>query len=386
MKNFKFLLLSAVFLILVPSLKVEAKEKTYYEDDYKVVEYEYIGEIPAVLPECDIVRFPAYFQLQRGVELKIFVSKEHNSEIIISTPDLKGLGYYDLEVREDNHGKSHYYDTMMVTIEPLSGTLPYDLIADSDIFIWEGSRVYYDNGPYVADYGTTPIISIRFSDHGSPFIKASWMTMDIGLSAREYNADSKDDKTFKSSSAGMDNFAYFGWGSGGKEDVIFSTTEVYLPYDMLKDVDSYFESYYKYLDDKVELKKWYKTFKKYWKNKGYTEFDLDGYAKSLGYTASERKVDDDDGFNLDIGIDKFKVYRKNGYEISVSCGKEEGPLSGFNAMTYGSVYLDDKYVSTPTVHAYAMREEDFPAITVGDGYFISTNDLIIVLELLKQYN
>ena len=387
MKYLKFLLLSVVFLILIPSLKVEAKEKIYYEDDYKIVEYEYIGEMPAVLPECDIVKFPAYFQLQRGTELKSFVSKEHNSQITISTPDLKGLNYYDLEVRKDDHGKSHRYDYMMVTIEPLSGTLPYNLIADADIFIWEGSQAYYDNGLYTADYGDVPIISIRFSDYGSSFIKASWMTMDISLSAREYDSRSKKDEgLFRSSGAGMDNFVYSGWGEGGRDDVVFNATEVYLPKDMLDDTDSYLSSYSQYLDDKAELKKWYKTFGKYWKNKEYTEFDLDGFAKSLGYTASERKVEDDDYFNLNVGIDKFKVYRKNGYEVAISCGKKEKIMSGFYAMTYGSVYLDGQYLSSPTTHNYTMREEDFPAIAVGGNYYVSTNDLIIALELLKQYN
>ena len=61
-------------------------------------------------------------------------------------------------------------------------------------------------------------------------------------------------------------------------------------------------------------------------------------------------------------------------------------MSGFYAMTYGSVYLDGQYLSSPTTHNYTMREEDFPAVAVGDNYYVSTNDLIIALELLKQYN
>ena len=42
--------------------------------------------------------------------------------------------------------------------------------------------------------------------------------------------------------------------------------------------------------------------------------------------------------------------------------QKEKIMSGLYAMTYGSVYLDGQYLSSPTTHNYTMREEDFPAI------------------------
>ena len=244
LKNFKYFLLLVVIMALLP-ITAQAKGcdgKVYQDDEGNTtISYNDFGYIPQTLPSnCDTIEFPAYYQANtRGEFLHSFISRERGCLVTLSIPDIKELDYYNLECNYPQDDRKHCKAFMTVTIEPLDTDSELNgengIVADSTTFIWDASQ--------------DPIITILFSDYSSPYVKASEQVVSIRLCSREKLSGIKS-TMYQIDGAGMDNYEYWGWGSGSKQNGSFSTTELYLPVNMVNDTLRYIDVYHESLTNK----------------------------------------------------------------------------------------------------------------------------------------
>ena len=386
MKNLKVFIVSVIVMLAFPNLIVQAKEpKTYKnEDGYTVVSYESLRDVPTILPDCDIIEIQTNGgdRTKGGWVFGSYISKEYSCNITLSFPDIKELSYYELEMNHGDFDRSHSNNWLMVTVESFGTGVHNDILAKSELFI-------FDNAEMSAVY-------ITFSKYDTPRIYASNKVARVSFYSRERSGSVGDNvPLYLCNGTSVDNYSDFHYISDDK-DVEFSYTEVYLSSKIRKGILDSIDEYHTYLKEKESRTKWHKSFKKFWKDKNRQEFDLAGYAKSLGYNVSTEAINDP--FFNDTAIDKRMVMKSNNHELSVTCGKRPDWLQGYTSI-YTDVCLDgnrvscdgeslysDSVVLKRAEHFYRMRESDLTPILVGDGYYISGSDFDLLMELLSYYN
>lgn len=236
MKNLKFLLLLVIFFLLTPSTAVNAKDcvKKYQDEEGRdVVEYSWIGYIPEVLPDCDVVKFPLYNCGVRGALLNQFTSKEHNCVITLSNPDIKGFKFYEFEIRYDaNDNRQGENIALTIMVEPIAGTMPDGSIANAKIFIYKSRH-----------YSMVTLVLPDADSFGS--IQADGQIMSISMRSKKRVADRGEDADkFRCDSVTINDYADGNWDDKKDRGTVFSSTAIWPTYGVLKCMSDYFDEYY----------------------------------------------------------------------------------------------------------------------------------------------
>ena len=382
MKFFKKAVLLGVISSLLPGFTITANASS---PEAASVYYESISDIPAVLSDVSELRFklnhPAYEKGGRNILLGQVLAEDINCLITFSIPEIDGLDNLDIEDYNFMAPKEMEKHILMMTAEYYEAEKG-ESIAYSNLFVFNPAEepeltISFETGKVNAEMNPVVVETYLYSKNAKT--NKIW--------ADDYTGKATKTTVYQSSCAGMYNYAMHGWGSGGVDDVTFSYDYLDLPLDMRKCLTQYLYDYNEYLSKEAGKLSWYESMKTFWKDKEYSEFDLDAYAVSLGATVQNPPTNKGD-----------KEYRIGDHIITIGCftdPKDWGQLGGQDRTV--SVGLDCSWVywnehgartrsQTYNFETYAYeqrRDKEVSPVRIDDKHYVSRWDFDFIASLLE---
>lgn len=382
-KFFKGFLMVLLVLGVCLSMSMSAYAATPEENQASVPIYGSIEDIPTILPEVTDICFVAKHRVfkemisSRNLLLGQVVSADNNILITFSVPNLEGIELLDVEKYDFLLKDCPDKNILMVTVE-YPNHKNGEVVADSYL--------------YVFNLEEAPAIGIHF-ENGSASVHMDKIVAMAHFSSKEatspklwtddYSKQVTRTNVYKSFYAGMSNYAYEGWGYDTVDDVIFDYGYVNLPYDMRKCLMEYMFDYNEYVSQMAEKEQWYGTLKAFWKDKNYSDFDLDGYAKSLGATVQS------------LPKTTEKEYVLGNHIVHIGCflcqteASEPTEQCANTSMNCSYVEWSDSNAKVAksydfNTHCFRMRDDEelVPVRIDKDGYAVSRWDFDFVVSLL----
>lgn len=372
-----------LMVLLVFGTCLLASSSVYAADDKQIVGvpiYASIEDIPTVLPDVTDICFHADHSVYkkmpnaRNLLLGQVVTSDGNILVTFSVPKLEGIETLDVEkydfLLEDCPDKN----ILMVTVE-YPNHKNGEAIAESYLYVFNPEEnpaigFHYEDGIFSVHMDKI-VAMARFSSKEATSPK---------LWTDDYTKRVSRTNIYKSFSAGMSNFNYEGWNYDVVDDVLYDYGYVNLPYDMRKYLMEYMFDYNEYISKTAEKERWYGTLKAYWKGKGYNEFDLDRYAKSLGATVQNSSANPNE---------KEYVLGDNTVHLGCFlCQTDEQSAQESTAINSSFVEWNSSAESSRTydfnTHCFKVRDGEglTPVKIDRDGHAVSRWDFDFIVSLL----